>query len=480
MINGYIPQAQRKKILLLCDDIRMTSGISTMAREIVVGTSHVFNWINLGGAINHPDQGKRLDISQDTNRIMGIPDSSVFIYPINGYGTQEVVRQLIDSEKPDAIMFFTDPRYWIWLFQMENEIRKKIPMIYLNIWDDLPAPLYNKPYYESCDTIMAISKQTLNINKMVLGDKGKDKILKYIPHGINENIFFPITEFMKEHSEALEKKKKEIFGTFNPEFVAFYNARNIRRKSTSDLIAAWATFCDSIGKEKASKTALLLHTQRVDENGTDLNAVVDLLCDPEYQKVYFSDARLNADEVNLLYNMSDVTCLISSNEGWGLSLTEAMMCGKMIIGNVTGGMQDQMRFEDETGKWIDFNDKFCSNHFGTYKKHGDWSVPVFPTNMSIVGSIPTPYIFDDRCDFRDVAKAIEQVYNIPVEERFQKGIKAREWVLSDESMMSAKHMCDNVVETISETISTFKPRKKFELIKTEKLAKKKIVHPLTY
>jgi glycosyltransferase involved in cell wall biosynthesis len=480
MINGYIPQAQRKKILLLCDDIRMTSGVSTMAREIVAGTSHVFNWVNLGGAINHPDQGKHLDISQDTNRIMGIPDSSVFIYPINGYGTQEIVRQLMESEKPDAIMFFTDPRYWIWLFQMENEIRKKVPMVYLNIWDDLPAPLYNKPYYESCDTIMAISKQTLNINKMVLGEKAKGKILKYIPHGINQNIFFPITEFNQAHNEALEKKKKEIFGNFKPEFVAFYNARNIRRKCTSDLIAAWATFCDSIGKEKASKTALLLHTQRVDENGTDLNAVIDLLCDPEYQKVYFSDARLNAEEINLLYNMSDVTCLISSNEGWGLSLTEAMMAGKMIIANVTGGMQDQMKFEDEEGKWIDFNDKFCSNHFGTYKKHGEWSVPVFPTNISIVGSIPTPYIFDDRCDFRDVAKAIEQVYSLPIEERFKKGLKAREWVLSDEAMMSAKHMCDNVIETINETMSTFKPRKKFELIKTEKLAKKKIVHPLTY
>jgi len=480
MINGYIPQEKRKKILLLCDDIRMTSGISTMAREIVVGTSHIFNWINLGGAINHPDQGKRLDISQDTNRIMGLPDSSVFIYPINGYGTQEIVRQLLETEKPDAIMFFTDPRYWIWLFQMENEIRKKVPMIYLNIWDDLPAPLYNKPYYESCDTIMAISKQTLNINKMVLGDKAKGKILKYIPHGINENIFFPITEFMKDYNEVLEKKKKQIFGDFKPEFVAFYNARNIRRKCTSDLIAAWATFCDSIGKEKASKTALLLHTQRVDENGTDLNAVIDLLCDPEYQKVYFSDARLNAEEVNLLYNMSDVTCLISSNEGWGLSLTEAMMAGKMIIANVTGGMQDQMRFEDEEGKWIDFNDKFCSNHFGTYKKHGEWSVPVFPTNMSIVGSIPTPYIFDDRCDFRDIAKAIEEVYSLPIEDRFKKGLAAREWVLSDESMMSAKHMCDNVIETINQTMASFKPRKKFELIKTEKLAKKKIVHPLTY
>ena len=480
MKKGYIPRQDRKKILFLCDDIRMTSGISTMAREIVVGTAHRFNWINLGGAINHPDQGKKLDISEDTNKINNIQDASVFIYPISGYGTQEAVRQLIEIEKPDAIFFFTDPRYWTWLFQMENEIRRKIPMIYLNIWDDLPAPLYNKSYYDSCDTLMAISKQTLNINRMVLGDKAKNKILKYVPHGINEKIFYPITEFMKDQNQALEIKKKEIFGDFNPEFVVFYNARNIRRKCTSDLIAAYSIFCDKIGKEKASKCALLLHTQRQDENGTDLVAVKDLLCDPEYQKVYFSDARINAQDINLLYNMADVTCLISSNEGWGLSLTESMMAGKMIIGNVTGGMQDQMRFVDDSGKWIDFDDKFCSNHYGRYKKHGKWAVPVFPTNSSIVGSIPTPYILDDRCDFRDVAKAIEEVYNLPLEEREARGLAGRDWVLSEESMMSAEHMCDNVISTIEETLSKFKPRSKFELIKTEKLERKKIPHPLVY
>ena len=480
MKKGYIKKEDRKKILFLCDDIRMTSGISTMAREIVVGTAHRFNWVNLGGAINHPDQGKKLDISEDTNKINGIQDASVFIYPISGYGTQEAVRQLIEIEKPDAIFFFTDPRYWTWLFQMENEIRRKIPMIYLNIWDDLPAPLYNKSYYDSCDTLMAISKQTLNINRMVLGDKAKNKILKYVPHGINEKIFYPITEFMKDQNEALETKKKEIFGDFNPEFVVFYNARNIRRKCTSDLIAAYSIFCDKIGKDKARKCALLLHTQRQDDNGTDLVAVKDLLCDPEYQKVYFSDARINAQDINLLYNMADVTCLISSNEGWGLSLTESMMAGKMIIGNVTGGMQDQMRFVDENGKWIDFDDKFCSNHFGKYKKHGKWAVPVFPTNSSIVGSIPTPYILDDRCDFRDVAKAIEEVYNLPLEERQARGLAGREWVLSDESMMSAEHMCDNVISTIEETLNNFKPRTKFELIKTQKLERKKIPHPLVY
>jgi glycosyltransferase involved in cell wall biosynthesis len=239
-------------------------------------------------------------------------------------------------------------------------------------------------------------------------------------------------------------------------------------------------FCDKIGKEKASKCALLLHTQVADENGTDLNVVKDLLCDPEYQKVYFSDARLGADDVNLLYNMADVTALISSNEGWGLSLTESMMAGKMIIANVTGGMQDQLRFEDESGKWIDFDDKFCSNHFGTYKKHGRWAVPVFPTNMSIIGSIPTPYIFDDRCDFRDVARAIQEVYALSPEDRFERGMEGRNWVLSDESMMSAAHMCDNVISTVEETLTNFKPRKKFELIKTEKSPRKKIVHPLTY
>jgi hypothetical protein len=480
MIKGYIPRDQRKKILFMCDDIRMTSGISTMAREIVIGTSHRFNWINLGGAIEHPDAGKRLDISEDTNNIMGITDASVYIYPINGYGSQELVRQLIEIEKPDAIMFFTDPRYWTWLFQMENEIRKKMPMIYLNIWDDLPAPLYNKPYYESCDTLMAISKQTHNINKLVLGDKIENKILKYVPHGINHKVYFPINEFMKDEYANVQKKREQLFGADQPEFVVFYNARNIRRKSTSDLIVAYSEFCNKIGKEKAKKCALLLHTQVRDDNGTDLSVIRDLFCDPEYQKVVFHDARVPSNEVNWLYNIADVTALISSNEGWGLSLTESMMAGKMMIANVTGGMQDQMRFEDEDGNWIDFNENFCSNHFGTYKKHGEWAVPVFPTNMSIVGSIPTPYIFDDRCDFRDVAKAIEEVYNLDSDERARKGNAGREWALSAEAKMSAEKMCENVVDCVENTFETFQPRKSFELIKINKLPRKKIVHKLTY
>ena len=480
MKEGYIEQSKRKKILLLSDDIRFTSGIATMAREIVVGTSHQFNWVNLGGAVNHPEKGKRLDISADTNMHNEINDASVFIYPTDGYGDAQTIRQLIEVEQPDALMFFTDPRYWIWLFQIENEIRRKIPMIYLNIWDDYPAPMYNEAYYESCDGLMSISKQTLNINKLVLGEKIKDKILSYVPHGINNKLFYPI----EYNDPKLTEARKNFFQGREYDFILMFNSRNIRRKSVPDTLAAFKLFLDSLPKEKADKCAFILHTQPIDEHGTDLYAVRDMLfTDDECNQIYFSDQRLSASDVNLIYNLSDVVILLSSNEGWGLSLTEAMMCGKPIIANVTGGMQDQMRFENEKGEWIDFDKNFCSNHFGTYKKHGKWAFPVFPSNSSLQGSVPTPYIYDDRADFREAAKQIRAIYDLKTsnENEYNDVCKAAyEWVNSDESMMTANNMCKNVISHVNEVLATWKPKPKFELIKTEQIKRKHIRHKLVY
>ena len=101
MKEGYLPKDQRKKILLMCDDIRMPSGIGTVGKELIIGTSHRYNWVNIGGAIQHPEAGKRLDLSVDTNVNAGIEDSSVFLYPINGYGDAALLRNIINIEKPD-------------------------------------------------------------------------------------------------------------------------------------------------------------------------------------------------------------------------------------------------------------------------------------------------------------------------------------------------------------------------------------------
>jgi glycosyltransferase involved in cell wall biosynthesis len=106
-------------------------------------------------------------------------------------------------------------------------------------------------------------------------------------------------------------------------------------------------------------------------------SVIETLC-PEDCNIVFTPGKLDPTAMNYLYNLADVQMLLTSNEGWGLSLTEALLTGTPIIANVTGGMQDQMRFEYENGEWIDFNADFPSNHRGTYKKHGKWAFPVFP------------------------------------------------------------------------------------------------------
>jgi len=197
-----------------------------------------------------------------------------------------------------------------------------------------------------------------------------------------------------------------------------------------------------------------MHTQVVDQNGTDLAAVKEALCDPSYVNVFFSAERLNTAQMNLLYNLADVTVLPSANEGWGLSLTESMMAGTMIIANVTGGMQDQMRFSKDS-KWSELTKDFPSNHRGTIKECGEWAVPVFPSNLSIVGSPQTPYIFDDRCSPEDLALTIEKVYNMTPEEREAKGEAGRKWVLSEEAMMTATNMGKNVIAAIDETFEKF-------------------------
>ena len=474
----YIKQEDRKKILLLCDDIRMHSGIGTMGKEIVLGTAHHFNWVNLGGAINHPQKGQILDLSEEVNKQNGIEDSYVKVIPNNGYGDGKILRELIRMEQPDAIFIFTDPRYWTWLFEMEREIRNKIPLFYLNIWDDYPAPLYNKSYYDSCDVLLAISKQTKNINELVLGDNAADKIIEYVPHGINTEYFFPIKSGHEDY-DKLQEFKKKVLNDNEYEFVVFYNSRNIRRKSTADSIFAYSQFCEMIGKEKAKKCAFILHTTPVDPNGTDLYAVREAFCDPEYVNVYFSTDRLETAQLNLLYNLSDVTMQLSSNEGWGLALTESLLTGTMIVANVTGGMQDQMRFVDQKGKWIDFSGDFPSNHRGTYKECGEWAEPVFPSNISVAGSPPTPYIFDDRCSAEDAAQSLLKVYELGSEEREARGDKGRKWATGDEAKFTARHMANSVIEILDRGFDEFKPRPAYDFFTIEERPRKKLTHKLT-
>ena len=479
MKEGYIPKEQRKNILLLTDDIRLQSGVANVGKEIVIHTSHKYNWYNVGGAIQHPELGKIFDISEDVNGIAGIEDSSVKVQPYNGYGDPTLIRQLIKEQNIDAIFLITDPRYFEWLFQIENEIRKKTPIIYLNIWDDYPAPMYNKAYYESCDLLMGISKQTVNINKLVLGDKIATKIIDYVPHGMNSEVFYPIKE-NSEDAEKMEEIKKRLFGGKESKFTLFFNSRNIRRKSIPDTMLAWKYFIDQLPQEEADSCYFVLHTDLVSEAGTDLKAVRDYLFGSDYKNIIISSEKVPATTLNAFYNIADAQILLSSAEGWGLALTEAMLTGTPIIGNVTGGMQDQMRFEDENGDWFTPSADVPSNHTGKYKKHGKWAFPVFPNNRSLVGSPRTPYIWDDRCRPEDATEQIMKLYNMSHSERKEAGLEGLEWATGDEAGFTSGKMAKKVENNIDKLFATWTPRKNYELINTNQVKGDVLPHKLLY
>jgi glycosyltransferase involved in cell wall biosynthesis len=449
----------KKKILLLSDDLRMTSGIATMSKEIVLGTIHKYDWVQLGASLKHPEAGKIVDVNDDIRKRTGVEDANLKIIPYNGYGDINIIRRLLDEEKPDAILHFTDPHYWQWLYDNEHEIRQRVPILYWHIWDNLPDPQYNRDYYESCDWLGCISKQTYGIVNRVgkRTDKSTFKPLEdwqisYVPHGINPDTFKPLETVSEDIAKFVHGEKKY-------DFVLFYNNRNIRRKQPSDVIYSFKLFCDKLPKDKADKCLLLMHTNAVDDNGTDLPAVIKDLCPYD---VKFTGVKLEQDKLNELYNVVDCTINIANNEGFGLTTAESLMSGTPIISNVTGGLQDQMGFNFSDDDYISVG----SLHNREKSKHlvleGEWVVPVWPAAINLNGSVPTPYIFDDRVNDGEVADAIMTMYKFGKKKRKEKGLKGREFMINN---LSNKIMCDKMIEGIDTTIEKFTPRKRFDTYK---------------
>jgi glycosyltransferase involved in cell wall biosynthesis len=480
MRDGYIPKEERKTLLFLADDMRLHSGIGNMTKELILGMAHRFNFIHVGGALQHPEAGKVLDISADVNKQLGIEDASILIYAVNGYGDQNLVRLIMDRHSIDGIIHFTDPRYWVWLYQMSSELRQEAPIIYYHIWDDLPAPLYNRPYYESCDLLLGISQQSYTISKMVLGEGNyvdvnkraavKDAEYKrpvpkvaYVPHGINTQTYKPLK------SADYEQLQHYIFKGNKPNFVALYNSRNIGRKMTSDLILGFKVFLDELKAAKASTDGvyLLLHTDPVDQHGTDLPITVEHLC-PEYtDNIIIHSDKVSTDHLNQIYNMADVVVSIGSNEGWGLSSTEALVTGTPIINNVTGGLQDQLRFEDENGNWLELTPDMPTNHAGHSKRYGTWGTALFPATRSLKGSPPTPYIFDDRISWEALSVALLEWYGYSKEERQKLGERGKEWATGDEARFTAKHMADDFAYYVNELLDRWEPIPRYTIYNVE-------------
>jgi len=285
--------------------------------------------------------------------------------------------------------------------------------------------------------------------------KGKH-LLHLVPHGINSNEFKPLP---KGDSSVL-KLKKELLGDDEYNFVVAFNSRNAHRKHPANLILAFKSFCASIDPEQAKKCALIMHTDKVCEAGTDLVATIQSVC-PEY-KVVLNDSRRTPEEMVAFYNLADVTANVSSNEGFGLSIAESIMCGTPVIATVTGGLQDQLGIVTDDGNNVEFNLEFGTNTTGRYKKHGVWAKPVWTKVQNLQGSPPTPYIMDDLVSYTDIADAIAYWYLHNSEKREQYGMEGRKWAMN-EGGINSKNMCDQFIKAMDFTLNNFTPVKSFDI-----------------
>ena len=369
---------KKKKVLVLSDHPLSPSGVGTQTKymiEALLKTGR-YQFICLGGALKH--------VNYQPQKVEPWEEDWI-IYPVDGYGNHEMIRSVLQQERPDVLWFMTDPRFYGWLWEIENEIRANVPMVYYHVWDNFPAPHFNSRFYRSTDEVVCISKVTHEILK----ETAPDVSSRYLPHAVNSNIFYKYKT--KEKLEAIDimrnrlcvessvknkNLKKKIF---------FWNNRNARRKQSGTLIWWFKEWLDRGGHNSA---CLVMHTDARDPHGQDLPHLIEHLGVDDGQ-VMLSTNKIVPEQLADMYNLADFTINISDAEGFGLATLESLSCGSPIIVNMTGGLQEQVTNGSD---WFGYG--------------------IEPAAKAVIGSLDVPYIYEDRISQNDFNKILDKALRI--------------------------------------------------------------------
>ena len=416
------------KVLTLSDHPLSPSGVGTQTKYMIEGLLKTGDYqvVSLGGAVKHQNYQpmQTEEWGEDWK-----------IFPVDGYGTPDVIRSVLRNEKPDILWFMTDPRFWGWLWQMEDEIRPIVPMVYYHVWDNFPPPKYNKNSYDSNDVIVTISKVTDAITKAVTD---KPDVIHH-PHAVDTEIFKKLPEENVNTFRLGSMGEDEK----NPDrMVFFWNNRNARRKQSGTLIYWFKEFLDKVGHDNA---CLIMHTEPRDPHGQDLEHIIRELKLDQGQ-VMLSREKVPPAGLSMMYNMADCTINISDAEGFGLATLESLACETPIIVNMTGGLQEQVTDGEE---W-----------FG---------IGIEPCSKAVIGSQEIPYIYEDRLNKEQFLESLENFYNMSKEERAELGAKGRNHVLKNYSFNAYQEGWDSILKKVHETHGSWQSRKGYETWRQEEL-----------
>lgn len=411
----FIPQQKKYKILAFSDHAMSTSGVGTQSRWLFNGlvSTGKYTIRQFGGAIKHDSYEQQS------------PHPDIIIKPIDGFGNIDLLRTVLIQEKPDVLFLFTDPRFFMHVFSSESEVHQFCPIAYWNIWDNWPAPKFNKVLYDSCDLLNCISYPTYEMVKSIVSDTSK---VHYVPHALPKEIYYPLPKDQQaEYKRQLFRNRKV------PQFVGLWVNRNARRKNPNDLLMSWKMFVDELEKKHGHRDAVLvLHTDPNDNEGPNLHHNVSFF--ELENNVVFSNSRIAFEDMNKLYSCCDFVVNISLAEGFGLGTLEAMQCGKPIIVQKTGGMTRQVvdhRDGSENGIGLD------------------------PELTTLVGSQSVPVIKEDFVSHETIKNAFMKMYEMGPDERDRLGQKARDYVLSEFNINDMIRKWD---ETLEDTIKNWREK----------------------
>lgn len=404
----------KKKVLVLSDHALSTSGVGTQTRHLIDGLIAKGDWTfrQFGAAIKHQDY-----------RTISVNDDFI-IKPIDGFGNRDLIRVTLATEKPDLVLIFTDPRFFTWLFEMEDEIHQVCPIAWWHVWDNEPYPVFNELMYRSTDLINCHSHHTYTQLKPHFPEK-----VNFVPHSVPQHLFFPLPE------EERQKYKINLLGNDRSDhFVGMWINRNAKRKRPSDVLESWAIFLEGLQKKYGHKKAsLIMHTDPLDNEGPNLYMVSEQLKIKD--NIVFSKDRLEFEKINILYNIADFCVNISFAEGFGLGTLEAMNAGVPIIAAKTGGLTRQV---------VDYHD-------GTHN-----GVALDIDMRTLVGSQAVPYIYEDYVKNENVATGIMKLYEMSDIDRQKLREKVRNYALAEFSHEKTIQLWH---DTASNLVNTWKSRK---------------------
>ena len=416
------------KVLTLSDHPLSPSGVGSQTKYVIQAllATGRYSVLSFGGAMKHINyQPITVDPYGEDWKI----------FPVDGYGTPEMIRGVMQTEKPDILWFMTDPRFFGWLWQMENEIRPNIPMVYYHVWDNKPYPMFNRDFYLSNDFIATISKVTDDIVKNVSPEVDR----KYVPHAVNSDIFKPVSfeQIRKFREDSLPKEDLD-------KVIFFWNNRNARRKQSGTLIFWFKDFLDRY--ELHDKAQLIMHTDPKDVHGQDLNHIIEHL-GLDNRQVLLSTNKITQEQLAVMYNLVDCTINISDAEGFGLATLESLSCGTPIIVNMTGGLQEQVT----DGKQF----------FG---------VPIVPSSKAIIGSQQVPYIYEDRINKDQFISSLHKIYSLNNEQRREIGMLGRKHVETNYNFENFNKTWVKLMDDVYENCGSWDDRKDHNGIRFKEVA----------